>query len=132
MRLRLIIVGSMLLLAGRIEAEGPLRLTLGDAIQMALRGGTSAQLARSGEERARIAQSEAFQNLLPQADARLTRYSQSINLETFGLSLPGQPPVVGPFNVTDGNLSAAMQLFNLAALRHWQSVRAGVSASRWE
>ena len=132
MRLRLIIVGSMLLLAGRIEAESPLRLTLGDAIQMALRGGTSAQLARSGEERARIAQSEAFQNLLPQADAKVTRYSQSINLETFGFSFPGQPTVVGPFNVTDGNLKAAMLLFNLAALRHWQSVRASVSASRWE
>src|SRR6476469_3785033 len=109
-----------------------LRLSLADAVQMALRTGTSAQLARSAEERQRISQSEAFQNLLPQADARLSRYSQSINLQTFGFSFPGQPPVVGPFNVTDANLSAAMQLFNLAAIRHWQSVRAGVAASRWE
>jgi outer membrane protein len=109
-----------------------LRLSLADAVQMALRSGTSAQLARSAEERQRISQSEAFQNLLPQADARLSRYSQSINLQTFGFSLPGQPPVVGPFNVTDANLSAAMQLFNLAAIRHYQAVRAGVAASRWE
>src|SRR5207253_11507097 len=35
-------------------------------------------------------------------------------------------------NVTDANLTAAMQLFNLAALRHWQAVRQGVSASRFE
>lgn len=109
-----------------------LRLTLANAVQMALRSGTAAQLARSAEERARINQAEAFENLLPQADARLTRYNQSINLETFGFSLPGQPPVVGPFNVTDASLSAAMQLFNMAALRHWQSVRAGVDASKWE
>ena len=93
---------------------------------MALRGGTTAQLARSAEERERINQVEAFENLLPQADARLTRYNQSINLKTFGFSIAGQPPVVGPFNVTDANLTAAMQLFNLAALRHWQAVRQGV------
>ena len=96
---------------------------------MALRSGTSAQLARSAEERARIAQAEAFENLLPQADAKLSRYSQSINLQTFGFSLPGFPIVAGPFNVTDANLTATMQLFNLAALRHWQSVRAGLPAA---
>lgn len=120
----------MLLALG--AGAGTIHLTLAEAIQHALSSGTSAQLARSAEERERINQAEAFENLLPQADARLSRYSQSINLQTFGFSLPGQPPVVGPFNVTDANLSAAMQLFNLAALRHWQSVRAGVAASRWE
>ncbi|HSP16606.1 MAG TPA: TolC family protein [Thermoanaerobaculia bacterium] len=113
-------------------AAQPLQLTIGEAIRMALQSGTTAQLARSAEERARIAQTEAFQNLLPQADAKFARYSQSINLETFGFSLPGQPPVVGPFNVTDANLTAQMQLFNVAALRRWQSVRAGLSASKYE
>ncbi|HEX9164116.1 MAG TPA: TolC family protein [Thermoanaerobaculia bacterium] len=131
MRLRLIIVCSFLTVPLLAQQE-PLRLTLADAIQRALQTGTTAELARTAEERARIAQSEAFQNLLPQADARFTRYNQSINLQTFGLSIPGQPAVVGPFNVTDGNLSAAMQLFNVAALRRLQSLRAGLAASRLE
>jgi outer membrane protein TolC len=129
MYLRVLLFCSIVSVAAGAQ---PLQLTLGDAVRMALQSGTQAQLARSAEERARIAQAEAFENLLPQADARLSRYSQSINLQTFGFSIPGQPPVVGPFNVTDGNLTAAMQLFNVAALRHWQSVRAGVSASRFE
>jgi outer membrane protein TolC len=129
MRLRVLLFCSVFPVAANAQ---PLQLTLADAVRMALQSGTQAQLARSAEERARIAQAEAFENLLPQADARLSRYSQSINLQTFGFSIPGQPPVVGPFNVTDGNLTAAMQLFNVAALRHWQSVRAGVSASRFE
>ena len=120
-----------MLLALGANAE-TIHLTLADAIQHALSSGTSAQLARSAEERERINQAEAFENLLPQADARLTRYNQSVNLQTFGFSLPGFPVVVGPFNVTDANLTAALQLFNLAALRHWQSVRAGVAASKWE
>jgi len=133
MRLRVLVTFCLLCVATQVFAqEQPLRLTLGDAIQMALRSGTQAQLARTAEERARIAQSEAFQNLLPQADARLQEYNQSLNLATFGLTLPGFPTIVPPFNITDANLSAAMQLFNLAALRQWQSLRAGLSASRYE
>jgi outer membrane protein TolC len=110
----------------------PLRLTLGDAIRMALGTGTQAELARSNEQLARIARSEALSALLPQADARLIRYNQSINLETFGFSLPGLPPVVGPFNVTDAQLGAAVQVFNLAALRHYQSLKSTASASRYQ
>lgn len=132
MRLRTtLVVYCLLLSASRANAQS-LNLTLGDAIQMALRTGTTAELARTAAERERINELEAFQNLLPQADARLTRYNQSINLQTFGFTIPGQPPVVGPFNVTDANLSAAMQLFNLAAIRHFQAVRAGVAASQLE
>ena len=109
----------------------PVRLSLADAVHRALSAGTQAQLARTAEERARIARLEAFQSLLPQADARLIRYNQSINLQTFGFSLPNLPTIVGPFNVTDAQISAAMQLFNLAAVRIYQSLRQGETASRY-
>src|SRR5581483_6324107 len=102
----MVVIGS-LAVAGRAE---PLRLSLAEAVQRALHEGSRAQLARSAEERARIARAEALENLLPQAEAHLTRYNQSINLQTFGFSLPGQPPVIGPFNVTDAQIAAAMQL----------------------
>jgi outer membrane protein TolC len=126
---------SLLFLAAAFSANAqtqPLRLTLGDAIRMALGGGTQAELARSNDRLARIARSEALNALLPQADARLIRYNQSINLETFGFSLPGLPAVVGPFNVTDAQLSAAVQVFNLAALRHYQSLKSAANASRYQ
>lgn len=118
-------------LAFASAASAQTRVTLTDAIQSALRAGTQAALARSAAERARITENEAFGALLPQADARLIRYNQSINLQTFGFTLPGVPPVVGPFNVTDAQISAAMQVFNLAALRQYQAVRQGVAASRY-
>jgi outer membrane protein len=124
-----------LLLAVSVSARAqtqPLRLTLGDAIRRALGTGTQAELARSNEELARIARSEALNALLPQADAKLMRYNQSINLATFGFSLPGQPPVVGPFNVTDAQLAAAVQIFNIAALRHYQSLQSSANASRYQ
>lgn len=122
-----ILVGS-LAVGGHAQ---PLRLSLADAVQRALHDGSRAQIARSAEERARIARAEALENLLPQADAHITRYSQSINLQTFGFSLPGQPPVIGPFNVTDAQIAAAMQIFNLAAVRHYQALGAGATASRY-
>jgi len=124
-----------LLLALSVSARAqtePLRLTLGDAIRRALGTGTQTELARSNEELARIARSEALNALLPQADAKLMRYNQSINLATFGFSLPGVPAVVGPFNVTDAQLAAAVQLFNLAALRHYQALQSSANASRYQ
>jgi len=118
-------------LSARAENQ-PLHLTLPDAIRMALGSGTQADLARSNEQLARVARSEAFSALMPQADARLMRYNQSINLATFGFSLPGQPPVVGPFNVTDAQLTAAVQVFNLAALRRYEALKSSVNASHFQ
>src|SRR4051794_25475973 len=121
----------LLLLAVSVSARAqtqPLRLTLGDAIRRALGTGTQTELARSNEELARIARSEALNALLPQADARLMRYNQSLNLATFGFTLPGFPPVVGPFNVTDAQLAAAVQVFNMAALRRYQSLERTANA----
>jgi len=64
----------ILSLVGCLPASAqPLRLSVADAVQRALRQGTQAQLARSAEERARIAREEALEALLPQADARLIR-----------------------------------------------------------
>ncbi|HEY2829090.1 MAG TPA: TolC family protein [Thermoanaerobaculia bacterium] len=118
--------------AGSETTPNPLPLTIAGAIRMALNEGTQARLARSGEERAQIARREALDAILPQANASLSRYNQSINLATFGFTLPGVPQIVGPFNVTDAQVTAAMQLFNLAALRAYQSRKAGVNASRYD
>jgi len=126
---------SLLLLAISVSARAqtqPLRLTLGDAIRRALGTGTTAELARSNEELARIARSEALNALLPQADAKLMRYNQSINLATFGFTLPGFPAVVGPFNVTDAQLAAAVQVFNMAALRRYQSLQSSANATHFQ
>lgn len=124
--------GQQVTASGTEQTPNPLALTVASAIRMALNEGTQARLARSGEERARIARREALDAMLPQANAALLRYNQSINLQTFGFSIPGEPPVVGPFNVTDAQITAAMQLFNLAALRAYQSRTAGLAASRYD
>lgn len=124
------IAAAFLFLVPTARSE-TVRLGLDDAISQAIHHSANAELARSAEERARIASSEAFSALLPQGDAKVIRSSNSINLATFGFTLPGFPPVVGPFNVIDGQITAATQIFNLAALRHYQALRAGASAGRF-
>jgi outer membrane protein TolC len=131
MSLRSLQTAALLLLATSALHAEALKLSLDDAVRMALGRGTQTALARSAEERARIARTEALSGLLPQADARVIKYNQSINLATFGFTLPGFPEVVGPFNVIDGQIAAAMQLFNLAAIRHYQAVQQGMAASRY-
>ncbi|MEA2488631.1 MAG: outer membrane protein [Acidobacteriota bacterium] len=126
----LLLLLLLTLAAPPLHAE-PLRLTLPEAVSMAMREGTVARLAQSQTQRAEISRREALSGLLPQSEARIQRYSESINLATFGFELPGQPPVIGPFDVYDAQVTAAVQLFNLAALRYYQASRAGVEASRW-
>lgn len=121
---------SAVLLTAPVYAQAT-RLTLQDAVAQALREGTQAKLAQSQLERSEIARREALSGLLPQSDARLMRYNESINLATFGFELPGQPPVIGPFDVYDAQVTAAVQLFNLAALKYYRASQAGVDASRW-
>ncbi len=130
-RVVLFFFAAFALTAGPAGAE-TLRLSLPDAIRRALSAGTQAELARSAQQRAGVAQREALGALLPQVEARVQQYSQSINLQTFGFSLPGFPVVVGPFNVTDGQIAAAMQIFNLAALRRYEALREERMASRWD
>jgi outer membrane protein len=122
----------LLLSSAAIAQAEPLRLTLPEAVSMAMREGTMARLAESQTKRAEIARREALSGLLPQSEARIQRYNESINLATFGFEFPGQPPVIGPFDVYDAQVTAAIQLFNLAALRYYQASRAGVEASRWQ
>jgi outer membrane protein TolC len=124
----LLLIAAVLALPMHAE---PLRLTLPEAVSMAMRDGTVARLAQSQTERAEISRREALSGLLPQSELRLQRYNESVNLATFGFELPGQPPVIGPFDVYDAQVTAAVQLFNLAALRYYQASRAGVEASRW-
>ncbi|MGA7615607.1 MAG: TolC family protein [Thermoanaerobaculia bacterium] len=107
-------------------------LTLPEAVRMALDEGANARLARTRQERAEVGKREALQGLMPQVSGSLMRYSESINLQTFGFATPGEPPVVGPFDVSDAQLNAAMQLFNLAAIRRYQALRTNAVASKYQ
>lgn len=123
--------GEQVPAAGQTPDQPPpvIRLSLTEAIRRALDEGTSTQLAteRVGDAEARA--QEARSALLPQLSAGGQLSNQTLNLATFGLTLPGVPLVTPPFNVVDVHITAAMNIIDLAAKRRYLAARAGVRVS---
>jgi len=111
------------------QAPAILRLSLTEAIRRALDEGTAAQLAteRVGEAEARATEARAA--LQPQISAGGQLSNQTLNLATFGLTLPGVPLVTPPFNVVDTHITVAMNVIDLAAKRRYQAAQAGIRVS---
>jgi len=115
--------------------NGPLSLTLQDAIQRGLKynlglllGDQSTRLARAEELRARAA-------LLPALNGRIANTVEQVNLASFGfqISVPGFPipSVVGPFNVFDARGFLSQSIFNLAAIRNRHAAAESTKAAQF-
>jgi outer membrane protein TolC len=120
--------------AAPAPAAPVIRLSLADSIRRALDEGTAARLATTridiATAQARLAQSALpFQ---PQVSAGTLTANESINLATFGFSVPGQPPVTPPFNVIDFHITAAVQLLDVAARRRYEAAKAGIRVGEEE
>lgn len=118
-------VGIALLACASAGAE-TLKLSLRDAVARALSDGTAARIATERVDVSRAQADQARSALLPQVSGQVQDYNQVLNLKTFGLTLPGFPSVVGPFNVFDAHVTLAAQLIDLAARRRYQAARQGV------
>lgn len=111
-------------------ASAPLRLSLAEAVRLALDEGTAARIAATRTDEAAARALEARSALLPQLSFGGLASSQSLNLATFGFpSAPGESPVVGPFNVVDAHLTLAMNVIDVAARRRYEAARAGIQVS---
>ncbi|MBW8873661.1 MAG: TolC family protein [Acidobacteria bacterium] len=111
------------------QAQAPLRLSLADAIRRALDEGTATRLANARTAEAEARAQEARSALQPQLSLGSQVANETLNLATFGFSLPGVPTVTPPFNVVDAHVTFAMNVIDLAAKRRYQAARAGVRVS---
>jgi outer membrane protein TolC len=117
--------------AGRAAAD-PLRLSLADAVQMALSDGAAARVAALRVQEAQGVQGQARSALLPQVDAQASAGSNMLNLNTMGLSMRGLGPIIGPYGLYDAHVAAAMNVVDLAATRRHSAARQGVKLSEAE
>jgi outer membrane protein TolC len=111
----------------------PLRLTVRDAIRRSLSEGTAARIAgeRVGQAGSRALQARS--ELLPRVGGEAQAANESINLAAFGLPVePGQNPVVGPFDLLDFHVIAAMRIIDVAARRRYAAAKEGVVLGEWE
>ncbi|MBI4211013.1 MAG: TolC family protein [Deltaproteobacteria bacterium] len=94
----------------------PLRLTMFDALRMARDEHLVSRIANERVAQAIARIGEARAGLLPQVEARAFQRRRTINLEAQGISIPGQDPIVGPFNTFDARIGIAQTLFDAQTL----------------
>jgi outer membrane protein len=133
---RALIVLAMVLAASGLRAQDntPLRLTLRDAVQLALKQNPQVQVANLNVAQSQQDQTIARAGLLPQASFQA--YEQTRRLAVaplFGLQhFPGLPfpGHLGPYQVDQAGPNFSVPIFDLTLWRHWQASKEGVSTSR--
>jgi len=136
MKTRLLpVLAALLVLAapswgqGTAAPETTVRISLSDAISRALDTGTAVRIASTSTREAEARAQEARSALQPQLSLGGQLANESINLATFGFSVPGQPNVTPPFNVIDTHVTLAMNIIDFAARRRYEAAKAGVRVS---
>src|SRR5690349_9589339 len=109
-----------------------LRLTLRDAINMALRYNLGAIESGQNAQIARGQRLLALSNLLPQVSAGASENVQQVNLATFGLNglKTGIPTVVGPFSYSSVDASVSQTLFSYESIQRFRAARTAEQAAQ--
>ena len=115
------------------QPTGALRLTLDQAVGLALKQNTTAQIAIF-----EAAQSEQDKNisradLLPQASAKISDEAEKVNLlAQFGgkTPFPGFPKTIGPYQVFSAGPSFGVPVFDLTLWRRYQAAQHTANSSK--
>ena len=117
--------------AKEAEASQPLKLTLDEAVKLALKQNPAAQIAvlqAAGAEQDRVS---ARADLLPQAQLQVYDAARRSNIEAqLGVRIPGFPQHVGPIQVFNAGPTFGMPLFDLSLWRRYQAARDSANASK--
>ncbi len=113
-------------------AEPPaLRLTLRDAVQMALKQNPQVQVANLNVAVSQESQVVARSALLPQANLAVSEAVQRENLEAFlGMKVAGFPEHSGPFWIFQGGSNGSAPLLDLAAWHRWRESKENITGTR--
>ncbi len=128
----------LLLSPGRLQAQAAapagtetLRLTLRDAVQMALKQNPQVQIAVLNSAQAEEDKNIARSALLPQLRGEAHWQYQRLNTAALvGGAAANFPPVIGPFQILQGGPVFNAQIFDLTLWRRLQASQAGVRGNR--
>jgi outer membrane protein len=114
--------------------SGVERLTLEQAVKLALKQNTTAQIAILSAAQSKQDERVALSQLLPQADFSLQEQRQRLNLEAqFGGNIPAAfpfPRAIGPFNVFSTGVGFSGPLFDLTLYHRLLAARSTETASK--
>ena len=108
-----------------------LRLTLREAVLLALKQNPQVQIANLNIAESQENQTIARSALLPQASLGVSDTLRRGNLETaFGQRIPGFPGHIGPFYIIQAGPNFSTPLFDLTAWKRWQASKKSVLGTR--
>ncbi|HEY1756366.1 MAG TPA: TolC family protein [Bryobacteraceae bacterium] len=96
----------------------PLKLTLQDAIDRALKTNLGMLVRGTETSAARADRLRTLSALLPNVTAAVAENETQISLAVYGLRFPGIPSVVGPFSYTDARAFANVPVFDWTAFKN--------------
>jgi len=119
--------------AARAQEPAPLRLTLQEAVQLALQQNPQVQIAglnlAQSEEDRKISRAA----LLPQAGLSVSERVNRINVEALlGQPFSGFPQHIGPYEVFQAGPTFSAPVFDLSLWRRWQASKSNVTAASAE
>jgi outer membrane protein TolC len=110
-----------------------LKLTLDQAVALALKQNPTAQIAILTAAQSEQDKNIARADLLPQLSARISDEAQKVNLlAQFGgkTPFPGFPKTLGPYQVFSAGPSVSAPVFDLTLWQRYQAAQSTVSANR--
>ncbi|HTS26034.1 MAG TPA: TolC family protein [Bryobacteraceae bacterium] len=113
------------------QDNSPLKLTLRDAVTLALKQNPQVILANLGVVQSDQDRKVARSALLPQINGSLAEAVHRVNLEaSIGFSFPGFAQHIGPYYVAQGGVNFDAPVFDLTLWRRYRSSQIGVDSSR--
>ncbi len=130
-----IVIALLALLFGgaslQAQQNQPLRLTLHDAVVLALKQNPATLIAEFQAKQTAQEQTVQFAGLLPTVTGSVNETRQRENLEAlFGRPVAGFPSVIGPFDVFAVGTQFTVPIFNLSTIRSWQASKFDSAAAR--
>lgn len=117
--------------SGKLTAT-PMELSLEDAVNLGLRHNLGGVLATDAVTSARGERWEALSELLPTVVTDTGIGVHQIDLKSaFGLSIPGVPPIIGPFGVFDSRADLTQSVFDWGSIEQMRSSQAQLDAARF-
>ena len=108
----------------------PISLSLQDAIDRGIKNNIGLLVRGSDASDARSDKLRALSALLPNVTGSASAIVAQNNLTTFGIKVPGFPPVVGPFNYIDAHASVSSPLFDWALVKRVRAATENVRAAQ--
>jgi outer membrane protein len=112
---------------------GVLRLTLSQAVSLALKQNPTEQIAIITAAQSVQDKNVARAALLPQANLNVTDTAERLNLTAFiGKSFPGFSQHAGPFQIFSAGPAFSAPVFDLTLFRRYEAARETMNASRFD